>query len=484
MRAATFALVLTTAPFVVLFTWGGPTRAQDSPPATATQPAAKPTTIDPFQTQQQAIDNLQRGQRRAESNAFEAQRRAASNMSASQTQAIGQLQRGERSAELDASEPIPMPQYGVRSTGGQPRRAQKPPSRGSLPQPNLDRFNPALTAQDYLGGAGAFSYMGPRYPTFAGGGQNWMPIPPTSIGFVPDGMGGVTPAFGGMMMQNGMIQQGVGFVPDGLGGLQVAPYIIPPVTPGPIGPNGMPMSNYPFSNLPGGPAMLAPPPTVANNGVIPPDPYTEQAALQETGLLPSVDKPQALDQPENNAELTRAIRAFRDRRYREALRQLDTAAAQAPLDGSIELLRAQTLFAQGEFDESAAALDRALSTLPSAKWGSVLADGSSYYFDEELYSRQLDTLTGWVGKNPKDPSGHYLLAYHLGYQGRAAEAVRELQAAMSLGRRDPQTIGLYTLFDQEAKRQEAEAAAAKAAEQPDATKEKEPMRMQSGHQEF
>lgn len=495
MRAATFALVLTTAPFVVLFAWGQTTPAQNAEPApaaTSADPAADEPPLDPFQAQQQSLENLQRGQRGAVNNAFDAQRRAVSNMSASQSRAIDALQRGERPADLETAEPQPMPEYGVRSGGGQPRRAQKPVSRQPLPQPNLDRFNPALTAQDYLNGAGALSYMGPRYGNVASGGQNWMPIPRGNMGFVADGMGGVTPAFGGVMMQNGMIQQSMGFAPDGFGGYQLSPYIIPPVAPGPVGPNGLPMSNYPYSNQPSafvpfstGPGTFGVQALFAgDNGVIPPAPLAEQAALEATGLYQSNDTPQALDQPQSNAQVTRAIRAFRDHRYREALRQLDTAAAQAPLDGSIELLRAQTLFAQGEFDQSAAALDRALATLPSAKWGTVLADGSNYYHEEDIYSRQLKTLAGFVGKNPKDAAGHYLLAYHLGYQGRAADAVRELETAMALGRRDPQTVSLYTLFDQEAKRQAAEAAATKAQEVPATDKPKEPMRLKGGHDEF
>jgi len=502
MRAAQIALLLIAAPCVVL-TAARYTPAQDAVPAA--EPTAQAAPLDPFEAQSQAIEQLQRGQRGSVNSAFEQQRRAAQNLSNSQLRATESLQRGERMPDQPIGTAAPTPEYGQRYGGGEPRRAQKPVSRRPLPQPNLDRLNPALTAQGYLNGGGAFSYFGPRYPNMASGGQNWSFIPPGNMGFVADGMGGVTPAFGGVMMQNGMIQQSLGYVPDGFGGYSVAPYIIPPVSPGPVGANGLPMSNYPYSNNPlPQPAGFAPVPTGpgtfavepvfipgANNGVLPPDPISEQAALEETGLLQASDAPRALDQPDDSREVSKAIRAFRDRRYREAMRQLDTAAASAPLDGSIELLRAQTLFAQSEFDEAASALDRALATLPVSKWGTVLADGSSYYHEEDLYSRQLNTLTGYVRKFPKDAAAHYLLGYHLGFQGRAADAVRELETAMSLGRRDPQTVELYAVFEQEAKRQAAEAAeakrkedAAKASESPDAAKEAEPVRLKSGRRDF
>lgn len=486
MRAARFVLLLTAAMIIVLSASSRAVYAQDVAPAA--QPLPEVSATNPFEAQSNAIEMLQRGQREA-----------VKNLNSSQLRATQSLQRGERQFDDDAGTPTPFPNFGVRTGGGEPQPAPNATARRTVQQPSLNRFNPNFTAQDYLNGAGPFSYMGPRFPVMAGGGRNLSYIPPTSMGFVSDGMGGVTPAFGGMLFQSGYMQQSVGYVSDGLGGYSLAPYIIPPVTFAPADPNGHPLSNYPYSNsplsqtaglapVPNGLGALAEEPIFASrgmNGVIPPDPIAEQAALENTGLAQERVATRALDQPDDNREVNRAIRAFRERRYREALQQLDIAIAAAPLDGSIELLRAQTLFAQMEFDQAASALDRALATLPSAKWDTVLAHGESYYQEDKLYSRQLDMLTGHVRKYPKDAAAHYLLGYHLGFQGRTADAVRELETAMSLGRRDPQTVGLYATFDQEVKRQAAEAAETKGKEEASTdAKNAAPVRLKGGNREF
>jgi hypothetical protein len=72
---------------------------------------------------------------------------------------------------------------------------------------------------------------------------------------------------------------------------------------------------------------------------------------------------------------------------------------------------AQALFAQGNYDAAAGAVQSALSSLPQEKWNVVLANRSELYPSPSTYTDQLNQLTAAAGKTDS-PAMQFLLGYH------------------------------------------------------------------------
>jgi tetratricopeptide (TPR) repeat protein len=99
-------------------------------------------------------------------------------------------------------------------------------------------------------------------------------------------------------------------------------------------------------------------------------------------------------------------------------------------------MMSQALFATGQFDEAAGALQMGLSQLPEPQWGVVVENYRQLYGPNDAYSDQLKALEKSNNDNPSDPAQQLLLGYQYGFLGYPVQAVEKLNRAMQLAPQD------------------------------------------------
>ncbi|MEX0711950.1 MAG: tetratricopeptide repeat protein [Pirellulales bacterium] len=138
----------------------------------------------------------------------------------------------------------------------------------------------------------------------------------------------------------------------------------------------------------------------------------------------------AAAEPGTEELLSQATGAFRAGRYESALDQLDRLLEIEPDHGFAELLRAQVLFARGEYLEAASSLEHALSIVPKSDWGFYIVRREEFFPSADRYANHLRALERFVREDPSRPEGRLLLAYHYLHLGRRLDGVRQLEAAV------------------------------------------------------
>jgi tetratricopeptide (TPR) repeat protein len=109
--------------------------------------------------------------------------------------------------------------------------------------------------------------------------------------------------------------------------------------------------------------------------------------------------------------------------YRGALANFDAALAKLPGDPVVHEVRALTLFALGEYQQAAVALNSFLSSAPGMDWTTM----SSLYGDTAAYTEQLRRLEQHCKANPNDAAAYFDLAYQylvIGSQDAAVDALK------------------------------------------------------------
>ncbi len=136
---------------------------------------------------------------------------------------------------------------------------------------------------------------------------------------------------------------------------------------------------------------------------------------------------------------------FKAGKYQDAVHSWRHALLDQP-NGGIVLLTSQALFALGQYNEAAGALEAGLSMLPQDKWNGVVANYTQLYGNIGDYTTQLKALEKARDAKPDDPAIRVLLGYHFGYLGYPKEAVRELDKAIALQPKDPFAAQLRNVF--------------------------------------
>jgi tetratricopeptide (TPR) repeat protein len=154
--------------------------------------------------------------------------------------------------------------------------------------------------------------------------------------------------------------------------------------------------------------------TTAYNYTAPLDPGA--AAPAEDAAAPAMD---ALDA---------AQVAFKANDFPTALTQLDAAIKVTPNDVNVHEMRAVTLFALGQYKESAKTLYAVLSAGPGWDWTTLI----SLYSDVDTYTAQLRKLEEYRTANPNDPSSRFVLAYLYTSQGSTEAAATEYKELAKL----------------------------------------------------
>ncbi|MGI9472149.1 MAG: tetratricopeptide repeat protein [Rubripirellula sp.] len=132
--------------------------------------------------------------------------------------------------------------------------------------------------------------------------------------------------------------------------------------------------------------------------------------------------------------------------YTGALESTNEALRDNPNDAVIHEFRALTLFAMGEYQDSAATLYAVLSVGPGWDWTTLIG----LYPDVETYTTQLRALEGYVGDHPDDNAGLLILSYQYITAGHDDAAATELKRLIQLTPTDPVAIQLLLSVDPEA----------------------------------
>ncbi len=158
-------------------------------------------------------------------------------------------------------------------------------------------------------------------------------------------------------------------------------------------------------------------PVVVNN-------YVNNAADAAVAADPNAQPP-AEDPAVQHATalFDEGLALFKKGDYRSALNKFDAALTQLPDDPVIHEVRAVTLFALGEYQQSAAALNSFLSSAPGMDWTTM----SSLYGNAADYEAQLRKLEQYCVSKPNDAAAYFVLAYQylvLGAKDQATDALR------------------------------------------------------------
>ncbi|MEX0711695.1 MAG: hypothetical protein WD278_05060 [Pirellulales bacterium] len=140
--------------------------------------------------------------------------------------------------------------------------------------------------------------------------------------------------------------------------------------------------------------------------------------------------------PSDERRMQAAYNQFRQADYIATLETLRTILENETNPGEAELLAAHALFGLEAYREAAGALRAALRALSEDRWGEIVSNHRDYFASSAEYDQRLRALERHVARNPRDPNARFLLGYHYGYGGRAADATAELQTAVALNRND------------------------------------------------
>src|SRR5262249_26696731 len=111
--------------------------------------------------------------------------------------------------------------------------------------------------------------------------------------------------------------------------------------------------------------------------------------------------------------------AFSDGRFADSLTNFDEALRLLPGDPVLHELRALALFAVGDFQRAAAALNSLLASVPGMDWTTLV----SLYGNLDDYTTQLRALESQVKANPDDAAAAFVLAYHYLVMGHNEQAI-------------------------------------------------------------
>ncbi len=163
-------------------------------------------------------------------------------------------------------------------------------------------------------------------------------------------------------------------------------------------------------------------------------PYSDSSAAQTA-------QPQS---PDTEQFISTGEEAFGAGQYQTALRAWQHAMVDNPSNGGVVLMLAQAMFALGQFEQAAGAVQMGMQLLPEGEWGTVVKNYAQIYPNIQNYTDQVKALEKARKTRPDDPALRFLLGYHFGYLGYPKQAVRELDKALDL---QPKDLGSQKLRD-------------------------------------
>ena len=118
--------------------------------------------------------------------------------------------------------------------------------------------------------------------------------------------------------------------------------------------------------------------------------------------------------------------------YKAAVYAWRHALVDDPQNGVLMMMLAQGLFASGNFNEAAGAVQQAMMLLPEDQWGVVVSNYRELYGKVGDYTTQLRALEKAVKDAPDEAGTRFLLGYHYGFLGYPQQAVKQLDKTLQL----------------------------------------------------
>ncbi len=160
-------------------------------------------------------------------------------------------------------------------------------------------------------------------------------------------------------------------------------------------------------------------------------PYVEQhsapAASASRPVIPAAGKAAGFQ--------LQAEQAFREHRYEEAARLSNHALVEDGQNGKLHLFASQTLYALGDYQSAAAAIQQGAALLDRSEWGFVVENYKEFYRGDD-YVTQTARLVEFSKKNPDAAYAHFLLGYQYKFLGYDESARKRLSKAVALESRD------------------------------------------------
>lgn len=152
----------------------------------------------------------------------------------------------------------------------------------------------------------------------------------------------------------------------------------------------------------------------------------------------------------NNGAADQAAEDFEEARqqflageYNTALALVDRALKVHPSDAVLHEFRGVILFAQGDYQSSAATLHSVLAVGPGWDWPTMIG----LYPDVETYTSQLRTLEANAKANPDNAAPRFVLAYLYISSGHQEAAARQLREVTRLMPNDRTAADLLRMVD-------------------------------------
>src|SRR5271157_3799811 len=120
--------------------------------------------------------------------------------------------------------------------------------------------------------------------------------------------------------------------------------------------------------------------------------------------------------------------AFKQGNYALAVQLGEQALGQMPNDPNIHQFLALGLFAQGQYDQTAAPLYAVLTIGPGWNWTTLI----SAYAEADTYTQQLRALEAYIRANPQSAPAHFVEGYHYLTQGHNDAAAKQFEQAAGL----------------------------------------------------
>jgi tetratricopeptide (TPR) repeat protein len=115
-----------------------------------------------------------------------------------------------------------------------------------------------------------------------------------------------------------------------------------------------------------------------------------------------------------------------------------------PNDPTLHEFRSLVLFAQQQYQESAATIYAVLAVAPGWDWDTLRA----LYADPQTYTAQLRALEAYVRANPKNAPARFLLAYHYLEINARDAAANSLRTVLALQPSDQLAAHILQMLDQ------------------------------------
>ena len=164
-------------------------------------------------------------------------------------------------------------------------------------------------------------------------------------------------------------------------------------------------------------------------------------ATAQTAAAPTDDQVAAAERFDAQGEAD-----FKAGNYQAAVQDWQHALVDTPHNGGAMLLLAQGLFASGQYQPAAGAVQLGMQMLPQDQWGNVVKHYTDLYPNNQDFTDQLRGLETARTANPNDPALRFLLGYQYGYLGYPTQAIAEFDKGIALRPQDRGAVTMRNLF--------------------------------------